>query len=246
MVVTCRRFAGQWERLPDRAVQKQTLLEGLRALPGDERLLRSLGSLLEEEGNWQELQQIMLEQLPRLQRGSPMEAHLCYLASKACLELGDLRQALALGNRAVQGRPDFAYCHHIYGRTLAAMGRRAEALQAQQRCADLAPNFSWCWYEIGQLQLAKGDVAAAKAALERALALQESQDPRHAEMFRRSLEGVEGKALLAERQAAASSLWPDRPPLGPDHRLEVIDELALVTEMFRLHLDRLEGNVGGT
>jgi tetratricopeptide (TPR) repeat protein len=226
-------------------VQKQTLLEGLRALPGDERLLRSIGSLLEEEGNWQELHQIMLEQLPRVPRGSPMEAHLCYLASKACLELGDLRQALALGTRAVQGLPDFAYCHHIYGRTLAAMGRRGEALQAQQRCADLAPNFSWCWYEIGQLQLAKSDVAAAKAALERALALQESQDPDHAEMFRRSLEGVEAKVLLAERQAAASSLWSDRPPLGPDHRLEAIEELALVTEMFRLHLDRLEGDVCG-
>jgi tetratricopeptide (TPR) repeat protein len=226
-------------------VQKQTLLEGLRALPGDEHLLRSLGSLLEEEGNWQELQQIMLEHLPRLPRGSPMEAHLCYLASKACLELGDLRQALALGTRAVQGRPDFSYCHHIYGRTLAAMGRRAEALQAQQRCAALEPNFSWCWYEIGQLQLAQGDVAAAKAALQRALALQESQDPRHAEMFRRSLEGVESKALLAERQASASSLWPDRPPLGQDQRLEAIDELALVTEMLRLHLDRLEADACG-
>ena len=49
-------------------MKKQTLLEGLRALPGDESLLRTLASLLEAEGNWQELQQIMLEQLPRLPR----------------------------------------------------------------------------------------------------------------------------------------------------------------------------------
>jgi tetratricopeptide (TPR) repeat protein len=222
-------------------VQKQTLLEGLRALPGDERLLRSLGSLLEEEGNWQELQEIMLDQLPRLQRGSPMEAHLCYLASKACLELGDLRQALALGTRAVQGRPDFAYCHHIYGRTLARMGRRVEALGAQQRCAALAPGFPWCWFEIGQLQLAQGDMAAAKAALQRALALQEAQNPAGAEMFRRTLEGVQEEASLAERRAAAASLWPERAPLGPDERLDPIDELAVVVEEFRLFLELLEG-----
>ena len=222
-------------------MQKETLLEGLRALPGDESLLRTLGSLLEEEGNWQELQQIMLDQLPRLPRGSALEAHVSYLAGKACLELGDLRQALALSTRAVQGRADFAYSHHIHGRTLARMGRRVEALGAQQRCAALAPGFPWCWFEIGQLQRAQGDMAAAKAALQRALALQEAQNPAGAEMFRRTLEGVQEEASLAERRAAAASLWPERAPLGPDERLDPIDKLAVVVEEFRLFLELLEG-----
>ncbi len=215
-------------------------MEGLRALPGDESLLRTLSSLLEAEGNWQELQQIMLEQLPRLPRGTSLEAHVCYLAGKACLELGDLRQALALSTRSVQGRGDFAYSHHIHGRTLARMGRRAEALQAQQRCAALAPEFSWCWYEIGQLQIAQGDIGAARAALQRALALQEAQDPGGTDLFRQALEGVQSQANLAERRAAAASLWPERALLAPHERLDAIDELALQTEEFRLFLDRLE------
>jgi tetratricopeptide (TPR) repeat protein len=221
-------------------LQKQTLMEGLRALPGDESLLRTLSSLLEAEGNWQELQQIMLEQLPRLPRGTSLEAHVCYLAGKACLELGDLRQALALSTRSVQGRGDFAYSHHIHGRTLARMGRRAEALQAQQRCAALAPEFSWCWYEIGQLQIAQGDIGAARAALQRALVLQEAQDPCGTDLFRQALEGVESQANLAERRAAAASLWPERALLAPHERLDAIDELALLTEEFRLFLDRME------
>ena len=240
MVVTCRRFAGQWGRPRWHALQKQTLMEGLRALPGDESLLRTLSSLLEAEGNWQELQQIMLEQLPRLPRGTSLEAHVCYLAGKACLELGDLRQALALSTRSVQGRGDFAYSHHIHGRTLARMGRRAEALQAQQRCAALAPEFSWCWYEIGQLQIAQGDIGAARAALQRALVLQEAQDPGGTDLFRQALEGVESQANLAERRAAAASLWPERALLAPHERLDAIDELALLTEEFRLFLDRME------
>ncbi len=215
-------------------------MEGLRALPGDESLLRTLSSLLEAEGNWQELQQIMLEQLPRLPRGTSLEAHVCYLAGKACLELGDLRQALALSTRSVQGRGDFAYSHHIHGRTLARMGRRAEALQAQQRCAALAPEFSWCWYEIGQLQIAQGDIGAARAALQRALVLQEAQDPGGTDLFRQALEGVESQANLAERRAAAASLWPERALLAPHERLDAIDELALLTEEFRLFLDRME------
>ena len=240
MVVTCRRFAGQWGRPRWHPLQKQTLMEGLRALPGDESLLRTLSSLLEAEGNWQELQQIMLEQLPRLPRGTSLEAHVCYLAGKACLELGDLRQALALSTRSVQGRGDFAYSHHIHGRTLARMGRRAEALQAQQRCAALAPEFSWCWYEIGQLQIAQGDIGAARAALQRALVLQEAQDPGGTDLFRQALEGVESQANLAERRAAAASLWPERALLAPHERLDAIDELALLTEEFRLFLDRME------
>ena len=245
MVVTSSRFAGQWDQPCWHAVQKQTLLEGLRALPGDDRLLRSLGSLLEDEGSWQELQQSMLEQLPRIPRGTPLEAHVCYLASKACLELGDLRQALALSTRAVQGRPDFAYCHHIHGRTLSAMGRRVEALQAQQRCANLAPGFSWCWYEIGHLHEAHGDLDAARVALQRALALQEAQEPQRAEIFRRALERVLEDSQLAERRAAAARLWPDRAPLAAGERLDAIDALALLNEEFRLFLDRLEQPLSG-
>lgn len=225
-------------------VQKQTLLEGLRALPGDERLLRSLSTLLEQEKAWQELLEIILQQLPLLPRGSALEAHACYLGGKAALEQGELRQALALSGRSVQMQPNVWYVQHIHGRVLSRLGRRIEALQAQKRCAELAPGFPWCWFEIGQLQLAQGDVGAAREAFERALALQEERDPAGNALFRQALEGVESQARLAERQAAALDLWPDRPAPGPDQRLSALDELALAVEQFRRFLDRHEQQAG--
>lgn len=225
-------------------VRKQTLLEGLRALPGDERLLRSLATLLEQEKAWRELLEMILQQLPRLPRGTPLEAHACYLGGKAALELGELRQALALSSRSVQMQPDIWYSQHIHGRVLSRMGRRMEALQAQQRCADLAPRFPWCWFEIGQLQLAQGEVRAAREAFEQALTLQEERDPAGTVLFRQALAGVESQARLAERQAAALGLWPDRPAPGPGEQLSALDELALAVEQFRRFLDRHEQQAG--
>jgi len=64
-------------------------------------------------------------------------------------------------------------------------------------------------------------------------------------LFMRALEGVKTQAQLAERQAAASSLWPNRQPPGPNEALAALDELALATEQFRLFLDGLEGVASG-
>jgi tetratricopeptide (TPR) repeat protein len=227
-------------------LQKQTLLEGLRALPGDDSLFRALTGLLDQEAHWSELRRVVLEQLPHLPRGSRLEAQAAYLGGKACLELGDLRQALSLVTRAIQIQADFAYSHHIHGRVLARMGRRVEALLAQQRCASLAPAFPWCWFEIGQLQLEINQMAASREALQRALQLAEAQDPGGSspQLFRRALAAVEDRAQLEERRAAARVLWPSRPELGPHDRLSTIEELALSVEQFSLFLDRLDPPAG--
>ena len=225
-------------------MQKQTLLEGLRALPGDERLLRGLGRLLEQEQSWAELQAVMVEQLASVPRGTPLEAHVTYLAGKASVELGDLRQALAFCSRSVQVRDDAWYSQHMLGRVLARLGRRAEALQAQSRCAELAPHFPWCWFEIGQLRLEQGEARAAREALERALALQQAVHPGRTALFHQALERVQGEERLRARRAAAQQLWPDRPPLGPQERLPALERLELALEEFRQLLDRLEAPPG--
>ena len=225
-------------------MQKQTLIEGLRALPGDAHLLASLASLLESQKQWQELQQVLLEQLPLLPRGSELEAHACYLAARASLELGDLRQALPLCERSLQLQPNRWYSHHIHGRVLSDLGRPAAALQAQQRCAELAPDFPWCWFEIGHLQRAQAETVAARDALERALALQQLREPGDVAPFREALDALNREVSLAERQQAAANLWPGRSLPGPDERLPAIDELALSLEQFRLFLDRCEGRPG--
>jgi tetratricopeptide (TPR) repeat protein len=222
-------------------MHRQTLLEGLQVLPGDGALLQALGSLLEQEADWPELRRVMLEQLPLLPRGAPEEGQVYYLASKACLELVDPHQAVILGSRAVQLQPNFAYGHHILGRALAQVGRSAEALQAQRRCAELAPQFPWCWFEVGLLLRAGSDPVGACSALRRALVLQQSMDPGGTQIFVRALASAEQASHREERQAAARSLWPDRPPLDPEAPLPPLMRLALATEEFRLFLDRRGG-----
>lgn len=238
--VTSDNRAGHPSRLSCMVLQKQTLLEGLRSLPGDERLLRSIAELLEREKQWKELQQIILEQLPSLPRGSALEAHACYLGGKASLELGDLRPALGLISRAVQLQGDQWYSQHILGRVLARLGRSAEALLAQQRCGELAPGFTWAWFEIGQLQLALGNMQAAREALERALRLQEVQNPGQCHLFQQALADVKARARQAEREEASRGLWPERQPPPAGERLPALEELMLSLEQFRLFLDRYE------
>lgn len=221
-------------------LQKQTLLEGLRSLPGDERLLRSVAELLERDKQWKELQQIILEQLPILPRGSALEAHACYLGGKASLELGELRQALGLISRAVQLQGDLWYSQHILGRVLARLDRPAEALVAQQRSGKLAPGFPWAWFEIGQLQLELGNMQAAREAFERALNLQKVQDQDHCHLFHEALADVEVRVRQLEREQASLGLWPERQPPAVGERLPVLEELMLSLEQFRLFLDRYE------
>lgn len=227
-------------------LQKQTLFEGLRALPGDESLFSTLGALLDREADWSELRRLALEQLPHLPRGTRLEAQGAYLGGKACLELGDLRQALSLITRAIRLQDDFAYSHHIHGRVLARMGRRVEAIMAQERCAALAPGFPWCWFELGQLQLEIDQTVVGREALQRALQLAEAQDPGSPslDLFRRALEGVQDRARLEERRAAARGLWPGRPELAPQERLKPIDELALEVEQFSRFLDQISPHGG--
>ena len=127
------------------------------------------------------------------------------------------------------------------------MGRRVEAILAQERCAALAPGFPWCGFELGELQLEIDQTAAGREALQRALQLAEAQDPGgpSLDLFRRALEGVQDRARLEERRAAARDLWPGRPELGPQERLKAIDELALAVEQFSRFLDRIAPDGGG-
>lgn len=227
-------------------MQKHTLLQGLQAMPGDGALLAALGTLLEKEGDWSALREVLLEQLPHLPRGASQEGQLFYLAAKACLELGDNQQAVRLASKATALLPGFSYGHHILGRALARVGRREEAMGAQRRCAELDPSFVWCWFEIGSLALSAGDNALARSALQQALHRQELQDPNTTAMLREALERAEQACLWEERELAARQLWPDRPLPRNGQALAPIDQLALITEEFRLFLDKVQRRGGMT
>lgn len=230
----------QAERRSPSSMQKHTLLQGLQAMPGDGALLIALGSLLEQEADWTTLRDVLLEHWPRMPAGSPQEGQVVYLMAKACLELSDWHQAVRLASRAAYLLPSFPYAHHILGRALARVNRTREALDAQHRCAELEPGFAWCWFEIGNLALELGDPAAARSALERALKQQQADDPVSTAIIRQALLRAERACLWEEREAAARHLWPDRPAPQPDAHLPALEHLALMTEEFRLFLDKVE------
>lgn len=221
-------------------MQQHTLLQGLQAMPGDGALLAALATLLEQQGDWRTLREVLLEQLPQLPRGASQEGQLVYLAAKACLELGDDQQAVRLASKATALLPRFSYAHHILGRALARVARREEAMAAQRRCAELEPSFVWCWFEIGSLALELGDSSLARSAFQQALGRQELQDPNNTAMLREVLARAEQACLWEERELAARQLWPDRPPPRAGQSLAPIDQLALITEEFRLFLDKVQ------
>jgi tetratricopeptide (TPR) repeat protein len=221
-------------------MQKHTLLQGLQAMPGDGALLVALGSVLEQDEDWTTLRDVLLDHWPRMPSGSPQEGHVIYLIAKACLELSDWPQAVRLASRAAHLLPGFPYVHHILGRALARLGRLQEALEAQYRCSELEPTFAWCWFEIGAIALDLGDPAASRSAFQRALSLQQVDDPDSTAIIRHELLRAEQSCLWEEREAAARHLWPDRPVLQPNAHLPVLERLALMTEEFRLFLDKVE------
>lgn len=223
-------------------MQKHTLLQGLQAMPGDGALLAALGTLLEQEGDWSGLREVLLEHLPHLPRGASQEGQLFYLAAKACLELGDDQQAVRLAAKAAALLPAFPYAHHILGRALARVGRCSEAMAAQQRCADLEPSFVWCWFEMGSLALELGDHTHARSAFQQALNRQDLQDPDNTAILRDALERAEQACLWEERERAARLLWPERTIERGTQSLPPIDQLALMTEEFRLFLDKVQPN----
>ena len=219
-------------------LRKETLLEGLRSFPGDPGMIQRLGQELEGSGDWQLMQEVFQRQLSHVPSGSALEAHVSYLVAKACLELGERRQALALIGRSLLLRSDFAYSHHLQGRALAQLNRLPEALAAQRRCVGLAPDFPWGWFELGCLQRRQGDPQAAMASLQRALELQSAEEPQHRALFERALQETERELGRRDRHEAALTLWPDRPPPADHERLPALDELELELEQFRQFLDR--------
>lgn len=221
-------------------MNKHTLLQGLEAMPGDGALLVALGNVLEKDGDWRTLRDVLLDHWPRMPPGSPQEGQVIYLIAKACLELSDWPQAVRLASRAANLLPRFPYVHHILGRALARLGRLQEALEAQHRCAELEPSFTWCWFEIGSIALELGDSAGARSAFQRALSQQQVDDPDSTAIIRHELLRAEHACLWEEREAAARYLWPDRPALQPNTHLPALDHLLLMTEEFRLFLDKAE------
>jgi predicted Zn-dependent protease len=221
-------------------MQKTTLLAGLQASPGDPLFLEALGSLLEAEQAWGELQEQFRHQLPSLPSGTPIEAYGRYMLGKAAVELGQFDQALPELERSVELKPDFPYTHHLLGRAYRHTGRLKEALAAHQRCLALTPDFSWCWLELGEVQLLLQQPAEAIQSLKAGLRHQSEKDANQLAPFVHAIETAETALHQQQRLALAAELWPERPPLAPDQTLDPIDEMELSLFRFRRVLDRVE------
>ncbi|WP_322047595.1 tetratricopeptide repeat protein [Paraburkholderia sp. J67] len=110
-----------------------------------------------------------LEQIAVLLEVTPDNANLLNLAGACCHGMGQLTEALAYWERAVQSCPELAEAHSNLGSVLDQLGRQDEAEAALRRALEIAPRFAEANNNLGSLLLATGRTTEAEAALRRAL-----------------------------------------------------------------------------
>ena len=103
-----------------------------------------------------------------LRRQAAVEIEDPQMAARDALGRGELQEALAGYQRALELAPEDAYVHYGLARVLGAMGRQEEALQHLIRAVDLEANDPILHFELGNAYRQQGEVEKAVASLRKA------------------------------------------------------------------------------
>jgi hypothetical protein len=115
-----------------------------------------------------------------------------YNMTLVALQLGDLPDALRLGDEMARRFPDHWQTWACRGQALLQAGRAADAVVDLERATALAPQQAEIWYALGMARREAGQTEAASAAYGSALRL----DPGHADA-RRELEALRNPPVRA-------------------------------------------------
>ena len=135
---------------------------------------------------------------------------------------GQIAEALACYQRAVQLKPDYAEAHYNLGTALQAQGQIAEALACYQRALQLKPDFAEAHNNLGTILQAQGQLTEAIACYQRALQLK----PDYAEAHYNLGRVLQDQGQLAE----ASTCYQRALQLKPDYA-EAHNNLGTVLQM---------------
>lgn len=143
------------------------LRAALRQSPGHPAILLTLGNALMAAARYQHAR----ESYAMATHGAPGHPGLRLNLAAAELELGNVDQAQAHTEEALQLHPRFDAAYALRGRILQSQGKRPEAAQAWQLAERLSPQNPQYPFAIGQSLEDDGQLAAAAEAYERALRL---------------------------------------------------------------------------
>jgi tetratricopeptide (TPR) repeat protein len=115
-----------------------------------------------------------------------------YNMTLVALQLGDLPDALRLGDEMARRFPDHWQTWACRGQALLQAGRAADAVVDLERATTLAPQQAEIWYALGMARREAGQTEAAGAAFGSALRL----DPGHADA-RRELDALRSRPARA-------------------------------------------------
>ena len=101
---------------------------------------------------------------------------------------GDLLQAKAAYEMAIQIDPKFAAGYYNLGMTLKAFGQMREAIASYQRAIQLNPDYAEAYQNLGVVRLKLGQVQESLAAFGKAIALYQQQNPAAAAQLRQGLQ----------------------------------------------------------
>jgi tetratricopeptide (TPR) repeat protein len=228
---------------------EEAWLAARRALTCDERFVPALIALVKasQAQGREELANSILDQALQI---DPDVAELHFLAGqRAEAEPGQLREALAAYERAVQLRPDYAEARMALGIQLLASGNYGEALSHFQAAAKLVPTLPAVHVNLADAYRATEQWTEAERAYRRALELQPKLPEAHyglGLLFLSSAGRIPGLDELASYEKAVDEFKKYRAEMGPrlakgDQSAEYLRDLDRLIERARRRLQREGG-----
>jgi tetratricopeptide (TPR) repeat protein len=152
---------------------------------------------------------VVIVHRPSSEEQPVMSPQVYTLLGAAHLAAGELGEAVAAQQKAVELAPGSAETRYNLASTLYRAGKLDEAIAEFRRVAAMTPEFADTWSYLGNLLLEKGDLAGSVAAQRRALAIEPHRGV-HLYNLARAL--CQAK-LNAEASAVLDSLDAVRDPL---------------------------------
>ena len=160
--------------------------------PNRPDLLRFLGWLKLQTGQWQEAEQAFA----RVLLIAPDDVESASARVAALQQMGRFPEAIEIVDSLLTRRPDDAAAWNNRGNLLLELGRADDALESYGRALALHPNYPEASHNSGVAQMMRGDYASAEAGLSRALELKPD--------YVSALEHRSRLLLSSERYAAAA------------------------------------------
>jgi tetratricopeptide (TPR) repeat protein len=165
------QLALEARRRGDRDAALIALLRARKYVPGNVRLLTSLGILEDEMRLYKDADEALEDALLH----KPGDADALYAAARVNMDLQNLQQAETYMRAYLRQKPNDATAHYGLGRLLLMAQKPEQARPAFERSLELQPEQVESYYQIGDIDLEAGELDRAQQFFQKAL----ERNPQH-------------------------------------------------------------------